>query len=104
MTALAYALNRSSFERTFYSVVGLESVFSKNEKVVRKQPKETIIKIFPYVSENDLDLFYDKRSDFSHGDIIFPDYYENSERKGHWSNINDAAQKSTSILIMTLRN
>lgn len=103
LTALTYALNRSNFERTFYAVVGLESVFTKDEKGVRKQLKTAITKIFPNVSENDIDLFYNKRSDFAHGDIIFPDYYENAKNSYHWSDLTNAAQKSTSLLIMTLR-
>ena len=103
LTALTYALNRSNFERTFYAVVGLESVFTKAEKGVRKQLKETIPKVFPCVSENDVNLIYNKRSDFAHGDIIFPDYYENTKDSHHWSDLTDAAQKSTSLLIMTLR-
>lgn len=103
LTALTYALNRSNFERTFYAVVGLESVFTKNEKGVRKQLKETITKVFPDVTENDVDLFYNKRSDFAHGDIVFPDYYKNLKDTHHWSDLTNAAQKSTALLIMTLR-
>ena len=103
LTALTYALNRSNFERTFYSVVGLESIFTKDEKRVRKQLKETISKVFTNVTENDIDLLYNKRSDFAHGDIIFPNYYENSKNTHHWSDLTDAAQKSTSILIMAIR-
>ena len=103
LTALTYALNRSNFERTFYAVVGLESVFTKAEKGVRKQLKESIVKVFPNVTENDVDLFYNKRSDFAHGDIVFPDYYKNSKDTHHWSDLTNAAQKSTALLIMTLR-
>ncbi len=103
LTALSYVLNRTNFERTFYAVIGLESVFTKSEKGIRKQLKDNITKVFPNVSENDIDLFYNKRSDFAHGDIIFPDYYKNSKDMHHWSDLTDAAQKSTSLLIMTLR-
>lgn len=103
LTAITYALNRSNFERTFYSVIGLESVFTKSEKRVRKQLKETITKVFPVVSENDIDLFYSKRSDFAHGDIVFPDYYESKKNILHWSDYTNAAQKSTALLIITLR-
>ena len=81
----------------------LESVFTKNEKGVRKQLKETITKVFPDVTENDVDLFYNKRSDFAHGDIVFPDYYKNLKDTHHWSDLTNAAQKSTALLIMTLR-
>lgn len=103
LTALTYAINRSNFERTFYAVVGLESVFTKDEKRVRQQLKTAITKIFPNVNENDIDLFYDKRSDFAHGDIIFPDYYDNSKDSYHWSDLTDTAKKTTSLLIMSLR-
>lgn len=103
LTAITYSLNRSNFERTFYSVVGLESVFTKNEKSVRRQLKQTITKVFPAVSENEIDLFYNKRSDFAHGDIFFPDYYENSRNTLHWSDYTDTARKSTALLIITLR-
>ena len=103
LTALTYAINRSNFERTFYAVVGLESVFTKDEKGVRRQLKKVITKAFPDVSEEDIDLFYSKRSDFAHGDIIFPDYYENSKNSYHWSELTDVAKKTTSLLIMTLR-
>ena len=103
LTAITYALNRSNFERTFYTVIGLESVFTKSEKKVKKQLKETITKVFPVVSENDIDLFYSKRSDFAHGDIVFPDYYESLKNMPHWSDYTNAAQKSTALLIITLR-
>ena len=103
LTALTYTINRSNFERTFYAVVGLESVFTKSEKGVRKQLKDTIIKVFPSVSESDIDLFYDKRSDFAHGDIFFPDYYENARDSHHWSDLTRSAQKSTALLIMAVR-
>jgi len=103
LTALTYALNRYNFERTFYSVVGLESVYTKSEKGVRKQLKSAITKVFPNVPETDIDLVYDVRSDFSHGDIVFPDYYENSKKTQHWSDSTDAAKKSTVLLIMTVR-
>lgn len=103
LTALTYVLNRSNFERTFYSVVGLESVFTKSEKNVKRQLKETITKVFPMVNEGDIDLFYGKRSDFAHGNIIFPDYYENSRDVCHWSDYTDAAQKSSALLIITIR-
>ena len=103
LTALTYVVNRSNFERTFYSVVGLESVFTKSEKNVKRQLKETITKVFPMVSKSDIDLFYGKRSDFAHGDIVFPDYYENSKVVCHWGDYTDAAQKSSALLIITIR-
>lgn len=103
LTALSYALNRSNYERTFYSVVGLESVFTNSEKHVRRQLKSVIPKIFSYVTEEEIDLIYTKRSDFAHGDIYFPDFYESSKITSCWSDLTNAAQTSTSLLIMTLR-
>lgn len=103
LTALTYALNRSGLEKTFYSVVGLESVFTKSEKGVRKQLKYAITKVFPNVSESDIDLCYNKRSDFSHGDIIFPDYYVTSRKSYACIDLLNIAQKATLLLIMTLR-
>lgn len=100
LTALTYAMNRSNIERIFYSVVGFESVYTKSEKRVRQQLKETIPVIFPSISENDADLFYTLRSDFAHGDIEFPDYYNT---KYYWNNMDDVAQKAISLLIMTVR-
>lgn len=103
LTALSYAINCSNFEKTFYAVIGLESVFTKSEKNVRTQLKNAITKVFPMVQKDEIDLFYTKRSDFAHGDIMFPDYYENHMFSHHWSDLTYSAQKSTALLIMSLR-
>ena len=103
LTALTYALNRNNHERIFYSVVGLESVFTKSEHKVRKQLKDTIPFVFKDVSEQIIDELFSKRSDFAHGDIIFPDFYENEKMTHYWSDASNTVEKSTALLIMTIR-
>lgn len=103
ITALTYALNRSSFEQNFYAVIGLESALTNGEKNVRMQLKRTISILFPYINDSDIDMFYNTRSDFAHGDIIFPDYYESNDNNPHWSDLTKSAEISTALLIITIR-
>lgn len=103
VTALTYALNRNNHERIFYSVVGLESVFTKSEHKVRKQLKDIIPFVFKDVSEQIIDELFSKRSNFAHGDILFPDFYENEKVTHYWSDASNTVEKSTALLIMTIR-
>lgn len=103
ITALTYALNRTPSEQLFYAVVGLESIFTKNEKQAKEQLKQGITKEFPFVEEKQVAKIYQYRSEFAHGDLIFPLYYDQHET--HWRAIDyrKPAHTASALLLMSIR-
>lgn len=78
LTALSYAINREPFEQFFYAILGLESVYTNgNRKTTIKEQLKTILpKVFTNVNADDIEKLYSLRSDFVHGNITFPNYYD----------------------------
>ena len=78
LTALSYAINREPFEQFFYAILGLESVYTNGNRKTRikEQLKDILPKVFPSVSSEEVEKFYSLRSDFVHGNIAFPNYYD----------------------------
>ena len=78
LTALSYAINREPFEQFFYAILGLESVYTNGNRkaTIKEQLKTMLPKVFPSVSADDIEKLYSLRSDFVHGNITFPNYYD----------------------------
>lgn len=103
LTAISYVVNRLPFEQLLYAVIGLESVYTKDEHRVKKQLKEIIPKVFSFISEEDVEVFYKLRSEFVHGDIIFPIFYDNNVLGSSSINYWEPAQKASALLLLTVR-
>ena len=104
LTALSYVINRSSFECLLYSTIGLESIYTNSEKKIKRQLKETIPKLFPEFTEDDIDHVYSKRSEFVHGDIFFPmeDGYRHRTMDGEYE-YRQIAEKAATLLLASIR-
>ncbi len=103
ITALTYALNRTPSEQLFYSVLGLESIFTKDEKNAKRQLLNNIQHVFPFVTKDDIERIYKLRSEFAHGDLIFPLFYHQDET--HWRAVNywKPAQSASALLLLSIR-
>lgn len=104
LTALSYVINRTSFECLLYSAIGLESIYTKSEKRVKQQLKDTIPKVFPEFTEAEIDLIYSKRSDFVHGDVFFPmnESYRSHSTDGEFE-YRRIAEKASALLLASIR-
>ena len=78
LTALSYAINREPFEQFFYAILGLESVYTNGNRrsTIKEQLKTMLPRVFTNVSADDVEKLYSLRSDFVHGNITFPNYYD----------------------------
>ncbi len=103
LTALSYVLNRSPFECLLYSLIGLESVFTKDEHHVKAQLKSNIPLVFEFINDNDIEMFYKMRSNFVHGDIIFPNYYDRKIMNYKEIKYYKHAEKAACLLLLTIR-
>lgn len=104
LTALSYVINREPFECLLYATIGLESIFTKDEKCVKQQLKNTIPKLFPEITEEDINQLYRKRSDFVHGDIFFPtnEQYRTESMDGVFE-YHKIARLASTLLLVSIR-
>lgn len=103
LTAFSYVINRSEYEGLFYSIIGLESVFSKNERRAKSQLKANVPQVLPFVTSGEIDVFYKQKADFIHGASIYPLYYKRNDLIDMNTQLYQSAQKAAVILLATLR-
>lgn len=103
LIALSYVVNRMPFERLLYAVIGLESVYTNNSNSLKKQLIEKIPEVFPFITEKDVESFYKVRSNFIHGNIVFPLSYNNDNIDRLYLKYLESAQKASNLLLSTIR-
>ena len=103
VTALSYVLNRTAPEQLFYSILGIESIFTKDEHKVKSQLKHALPNVFPFISAEEVGALYKHRSEFAHGDLIFPMYYDNTDIGPRAIDYWESAQKVSGLLILSIR-
>ena len=96
--SLSNALNHIGYESLLYSIIGLEYVYTKSEKKVKKQLQEAIPTVIKGVTAEEIKELYRIRSDFVHGSLPFPLYGEKNITL-EFFNVNKAA----AILLETVR-
>lgn len=97
--ALSYTINRNGLESLFYSIMGLEAVYTNGNKGIKKQLRETVPRVINYITENDINELYKLRSEFVHGDIAYPVYGSNE----HFYYESDIIIKAAIVLLETVR-
>lgn len=97
--ALSYAVNHSGYESLIYSILGLEAVYTKSEKKVKEQLRNSIPIAIDHVAEDDINAIYKLRSEFVHGDISLPLYGERDDLSQYM-----LVQKAGGLLLETVRN
>lgn len=98
-TALSYVINRNSYESLLYSIMGLEAVYTKDNKRIKEQLRQSVPKVIDYISEDDINELYKLRSEFVHGDIAYPMYGENN----HDYSKGKLITKAAAVLLETIR-
>lgn len=97
--ALSYAINRDGYESLLYSIMGLEAVYTKDDKMIKQQLKDSIPKVIGYISEEEINELYKLRSEFVHGDIAYP----MCGKDDHDYSKNALVQKAAVVLLETIR-
>ena len=100
-TALTCAFNKEAHESLLYSVIGLESIYSTNDKGISYILQNRINYIFPNITKEQIKHIYKMRSDFVHGKIginLCPDYSDLSDFK-----FDDVSFLATALLLETIR-
>ena len=105
LTALSYTINRKPFEQFFYAILGLESVFTNGNRKesIKGQLKSILPKVFPNITEDDVEVLYKLRSDFVHGNITFPNFYQSNDMLYTDYAYMDYAKKADYLLLRTIQ-
>lgn len=105
LTALSYAINREPFEQFFYAILGLESVYTNGNRKqpIKEQLKTAIPIVFPNFSSDKIEKLYSLRSDFVHGNISFPNYYELDTASFLRYDYSEEAKEAYFLLLRTIQ-
>jgi hypothetical protein len=102
-TMLTYLFNRDSHESLLYSVIGLENLFSKNDKGISYTLQNRINYLFPSITIEQIKYIYQQRSNFVHGKIKMNLYNDYSYTSNEDFQFDDAAILACALLMETIR-
>ncbi len=77
LSSFTYLFNSDNHEDLFYSLIGLEAIYTKGKQGISEQLREKSIALFgePENYKSSLSKMYDIRSKFIHGSLNFPSKY-----------------------------
>lgn len=77
LSAFTHIFDANNYEDLFYSLIGIEAIYTSGRQGVLEQLREKSIAIFgePENYKNSLSKMYDIRSRFMHGTLNFPSKY-----------------------------
>lgn len=81
LSAFTYIYDCYSYEDLFYSMIGIESIYTKNKEGILQQIKDKSKAIFgePKDYMKRLKYMYNIRSKFIHGELNFPPRYDKND-------------------------
>lgn len=77
LSAFTHIFDANNYEDLFYSLIGIEAIYTSGKQGVLEQLREKSVAIFgePENYKNSLSKMYDIRSRFMHGTLNFPSKY-----------------------------
>lgn len=77
LSSFTYIFNSENYEDLFYSLIGIEAIYTKGKQGILEQLREKSASVFgePENYKNTLNKMYDIRSKFIHGSLNFPSKY-----------------------------